>query len=295
MALLDSPIEVSGVVTNPDRPSGRGMKLKPSPVKEAALASDLEVVQPEKARDPSLAEWLRSTGADVATVVAYGKILPLDLLQVPPRGFLNVHFSLLPAYRGAAPVQRALMDGATETGVSIMQLTEGMDEGPVFASERVSVSPEDTAGSVGDRLAEIGAALLVRTLLDLESGTAVAREQNESLASYASKITDEEARIDWSGTAETIRDHVRGLNPAPGAWTMLDDRRIKVHSVAPIRSTIPRDLAPGEIAVVDDSLVAGTSDGALELREIQPAGKRRMAGSEFARGLRTAEGVRFGP
>jgi methionyl-tRNA formyltransferase len=289
-ALMDSPIEVAGVVTNPDRPSGRGMKLQPSPVKESALAAGLDVMQPEKARDPSLADWVRARGADVATVVAYGKILPLDLLEVPLHGFVNVHFSLLPEYRGAAPVQRALMDGKTEAGVSIMRLTAGMDEGPVFALERVPVEPNDTAGSVGDRLAEVGAGLLVRTLLELDAGTAQPHDQDDARATYAPKITDEQARIDWASPADSIRNLVRGLNPAPGAWTTLGDRRLKVHAVGPSEA----ELSPGQLAVVDDSLVVGTGEGSLELVEVQPAGKRRMPGSEFARGLRLEPQARLG-
>jgi methionyl-tRNA formyltransferase len=283
-ALIESSIDVVGVVTNPDRPSGRGMKLTASPVKVAAAAAGLEVVQPAKARDPELADWLRGREADVATVVAYGKILPGDLLAVPPQGFVNVHFSLLPEYRGAAPVQRAVMEGRSETGVSIMRLTEGMDEGPVFANETLKIEPAETAGQVGDRLAAVGAALLIKTLLAIDSGDAVAVAQDHERATYAPKITDEEGEIDWSASSESIRDLVRGLNPAPGAWTTFEGKRLKIHATAPSAAT----SAAGEMKLDGSALVAGTGSGSLELVEVQPAGKRRMTGAEFARGLRPA-------
>lgn len=290
-ALIDSEdIEVAGVVTNPDRPAGRGMELRPSPVKEVAIAAGLEVLQPEKARDPALAEWLRGTGADVATVVAYGKILPADLLEIPRLGFVNVHFSLLPRYRGAAPVQRAVIEGEAETGVSIMVLTEGMDEGPVIDKEEIVIGPEETAGQVGDRLAVLGADLLVTSLRRYGDGSLTPMEQPHDLATYASKITPEDARIDWSSSTKEIRDLVRGCNPVPGAWTTLEGRRVKVHRVGPAPGI---ELAAGA-ARAGDSLFAGTGDGALELVEVQMEGRRRMAGTELARGLRLDPGARFG-
>lgn len=289
-ALLDAvDIEVAGVVTNPDRPAGRGMELRPSPVKEAAVAAGLELMQPEKARDPDLAEWLRGTGADVATVVAYGKILPASLLDIPRLGFVNVHFSLLPLYRGAAPVQQALIDGRAETGVSIMVLTEGMDEGPVIAAESLPVGEDETAGEVGERLSEIGAELLVRALRGYADGSLPPVEQEHAAATYAGKISPDDARIDWATPSKQIRDLVRGCNPIPGAWTTLDGKRLKVHRV---RLTDARDLAPGA-AISEDSIYAGTDDGTLELVEVQLEGRRRMPGAELARGLRLDPNARF--
>ena len=281
---------MAGVVTNPDRPAGRGMELRPSPVKEVAVEAGLEIRQPEKARDPELAEWLGQTGADVATVVAYGKILPGALLEVPRLGFVNVHFSLLPYYRGAAPVQRALIEGATETGVSIMVLTEGMDEGPVLAVESIRVGDDDTAGGVGDRLADVGAELLVTALHGYGDGSLQPVEQDHAAATYASKITPEDANIDWNSHSKQIRDLVRGCNPIPGAWTALAGKRLKVHRVRP--ADIP-SVPPGE-AVADGGLFAGTRDVPLELLEVQMEGKRRMTGEELVRGLRLAPGSRFG-
>lgn len=289
-ALLDAgDIEVDGVVTNPDRPAGRGMELRPSPVKQAAVASGLEVMQPDKARDPELAEWLRGTGADVATVVAYGKILPAHLLEIPRLGFVNVHFSLLPLYRGAAPVQQALIDGRMETGVSIMVLTEGMDEGPVIAAESLPVGEDETAGEVGEKLSVIGAALLVSALRGYADGSLEPVEQEHAAATYAGKISPDDARIDWATPSKQIRDLVRGCNPIPGAWTTLDGKRLKVHRVKP---TGTQDIPPGA-AVADDSIFAGAGDGTLELVEVQLEGRRRMPGTELARGLRLDPNARF--
>lgn len=283
-ALLESDIEVPLVVTNPDRPAGRKLELHAPPVKDAALEAGVEVLQPDKARDPDFQERLRATEPDVAAVVAYGKILPASLLEVPRLGFVNLHFSLLPAYRGAAPVQRALMDGVDETGVTIMVLTEGMDEGPILAMERAAVGPDETTGELGERLARDGAPLLVDTLRAFAAGEVQPQEQDHDRATYASKITSQEARIDWSLPAKTIHDLARGLNPAPGAWTTFRGNRLKV-----LRTRVTEGPAgrPGEVTA-DDLIVTG--DGALELVEVQPAGKRAMPGDDLFRGLRPAPG-----
>lgn len=267
------------------------MELKPSPVKEVALSAGLEVVQPEKARDSELADWLTAAEVDVATVVAYGKILPASLLEIPRLGFVNVHFSLLPKYRGAAPVQRALIEGETETGVSIMVLTEGMDEGPVLATRSRPIGPDETAGEVGESLAAVGARLLVEALIGYRDGSLQPREQDHAAATYAAKIAPEDALIDWSRSSGQIRDLVRGCNPIPGAWTSLGDRRLKVHRVRPAAGQ--DGLAPGA-ARAGDSLFAGTGDVPVELVEVQMEGRKRMAGTELARGLRLDPDARFG-
>lgn len=289
-ALLDSDVEVAAVVTNPDRPAGRGMKLRPSPIKERALEAGLEVLQPAKARDPELLERVEEIDPDVAVVVAYGSILPKALLEVPSEGFVNVHFSLLPLYRGAAPVQRALMDGRAETGVSIMVLTEGMDEGPVLARASIPVGEDETAGSVGERLAVVGAELLVETLPGYVEGLVEPESQDDARATYAPKITTSDAAIDWSVPVKQIRDHVRALNPMPGAWTTLAGERLKVWRAAPVQRT---GLGPGELDT-SAGLVAGGADGAVELTDVQLRGKRRMTGAELARGLRLGPGERLG-
>lgn len=288
-ALLESDVEVVAVVTNPDRPAGRGMAVQAPPVKETALAAGVEVFQPERVRDPEVSEWLARRAPDVCTVVAYGKILPGDLLAVPRLGFVNVHFSILPAYRGAAPVQRALMDGVEETGVSIMVLTEGMDEGPALAVERTPVGGDETAGEVGERLAKMGGPLLAATLTSYAAGALEPQEQDAAAATYAPKITTSEARIDWGKPAARIKDQVRGLNPVPGAWTTLRGKRLKV-----LRLAVSADpLEPGELRIAGDELLAGAGEGSAALLDVQPEGKRRMGGGELARGLRLEPGERL--
>jgi methionyl-tRNA formyltransferase len=266
------------------------MDLRPPPVKRVAVDAGIDVLQPDKARDPALHEALRRIAPDVAIVVAYGKILPPGLLAVPGEGFVNVHFSLLPAYRGAAPVPRAIIDGCSETGVSIMVLTEGMDEGPVLATERVPIAPRETAGELGDRLARVGADLLVPTVRAYLAGDLRPVEQDHDAATYAPKIAPDEARIDWAASEIDIDRVVRGLDPTPGAWTMLGDARVKVYAVEPLPAEAGMD--PGELRV-DDGLVVGTGGSPLRVLDAQVAGRRRMSGAELARGLRVAPGARF--
>ncbi len=280
--------EIAAVVTNPDRPSGRGMKMTPPPVKVRAEELGLDVVQVPRARDPELLSRVQQAGADVAVVVAYGSILPVVLLDAVAGGFVNVHFSLLPEYRGAAPVQRAVMEGRSETGVSIMVLSEGMDEGPVIASESTTIGNDETAGELGERLAVIGGPLLVESLSHYLDGSLVPVPQDDSAASYAAKVTSADARIEWTSTASEIANLVRGTNPQPGAWTTFRNERVKVH-----RAMVSDGSgAPGSI-LDDDELVIGTGQGSLVLTEVQPAGKKRMEGSEMKRGLRPMPGERF--
>ncbi len=289
-ALLASDIEVAAVVTNPDRPAGRGMELRPSPVKECALRAGLEVLQPQRARDPEFHDALEKLAPDVATVVAYGKILPASLLVIPPLGFVNLHFSLLPEYRGAAPVQRAVMDGRSVSGISIMVLTEGMDEGPVLVTTEELIRDDDTAGSLGDRLAAIGSASLVDALAAYGTGDLIPVEQDHDRATYAPKVTTEEAAIEWARPSLVIHNSVRGLNPVPGAWTTLRGKRLKIWATRP---QAERDLAPGELDVRDGALIAGTGDVPVELTELQLQAKKPMSGVDAARGLRLARGERF--
>lgn len=277
------------MVTNPDRPAGRGMDLRPSPVKARAQEAGLEVLQPDRARDESFHQSVAALSPDVAVVVAYGKILPASLLGIPPLGFVNVHFSLLPLYRGAAPVQRAVMDGRPATGVSIMVLTEGMDEGPVLARLSTRIEASDTAGAVGDRLAVAGAELLVEALHGYGSGSLSPEPQDDDLATYAPKITTEEARIDWTLQPRPVADHVRGLNPVPGAWTALEGKRLKVWWAEPLDRS---DLEPGRVDV-SSGFVVGAGDGAVQLADVQLEGKKRMSGEDLARGLRLPEGTRL--
>jgi methionyl-tRNA formyltransferase len=265
------------------------MELSQSPVKILAREAGLEVLQPAKARTPEFHDEMATLSPDVAVVVAYGKILPASLLSIPRHGFVNVHFSLLPAYRGAAPVQRALMDGVDVTGVSIMVLTEGMDEGPLLAERTLAVAPDQTAGEVGSVLAEVGAELLIPTLHDYVEGRLEPIPQDNERATYAPKLTSEDARIDWADPAVNIHNLVRGLNPAPGAWTMLREGRLKIYRTK--RSDGPR-LSPGQLHP-GEKLLVGASDGNLELVELQLAGKRRMGGPELAHGVRLDDGERL--
>lgn len=266
------------------------MHLQQSPVKEAALAAGLEVIQVPKARDPELARRVAELEPDVAVVVAYGSILPGGLLEVPPKGFVNVHFSLLPRYRGAAPVQWAIRNGDATSGVSIMVLTEGMDEGPVLATEEEPIRPDDSTATLGERLAAIGADLLVRTLPAYVAGSLEPVPQDDDAATYAPKLTTADAEIDWSAPSAEIDNLVRALDPEPGAWSVLGGTRIKVFRTQPTEA-IP--LAPGEVRA-ERGLVVGTGDGALVLVEVQPAGKRRMPAADFARGLRLQPGSMMG-
>lgn len=290
--LLTSHHDIVAVVTNPDRPAGRGYEMHAPPVKERALAAALPVLQPESARDRGFAAWFAAQEPDVAVVVAYGKILPASVLDLAPHGFLNVHFSLLPSYRGAAPVQRAVMDGLEETGVTIMRLTPGMDEGPVLASRTVPIDADETAGALGERLAREGAELLGQVIDPYLKGELEPQEQDHERATYAPKISTEEARIDWSVSAEEIRNKVRGLNPAPGAWTTLGGTRMKIHGV---ELSERASAAPGTLEIDDrGELLVGTGGGGLILKEVQVAGKRRMTGAELARGLRPDQELKLG-
>ena len=266
------------------------MKLKPSPVKGAAQQAGLDVIQVAKARDPELHERLVALAPDVAVVVAYGSILPAALLEVPRKGFVNLHFSLLPLYRGAAPVQRSIMNGDEATGVSVMVLTEGMDEGPVIVRREEPIAPEDTSATVGARLAVVGADLLVDALAGYLDGSLVPQPQDDAAATYAPKITTEDARIDWSADAGSIHDLVRALDPHPGAWTTLDGQRIKVLRVHEVDAP---EMSPGEIAA-SDGLLVGTGSGPLALDLVQPATKRAMSGADFVRGARRAATAQMG-
>ena len=277
-------------MTNPDKPAGRGMKMTPSPVKEAALELGLEVIQVARARDPELHERIAELAPDVAVVVAYGSILPKQLLDLPRKGFVNLHFSLLPLYRGAAPVQRAIMNGDEVSGASVMVLTEGMDEGPVLALEELPIGYDDTTRTYGERLARKGAPLLVESVRSFVDGDLVPEPQDDSAATYAPKLTTEDALIDWTASSEKIHDLVRALDPAPGAWTTLTGTRLKVFKATPVEAP---SLAAGQPMVLD-GLVVGTGDGAVRLDEVQPATKRRMDGADFARGLRLTGTERMG-
>jgi methionyl-tRNA formyltransferase len=305
-ALLESAHQVVAVVTRPDRPRDRrGGAPLPSPVKQAALAAGVPVLEPPSGRDPELPGRLAATGADIGVACAFGYLLPDQVLAALPQGIINLHFSLLPAYRGAAPVQRALLDGVEVTGVSTFLIDAGMDTGPMLLAAEVPVEPGEDAGALTARLAEVGARLTVETLDALESGQVQPRPQPETGVSLAPKVTAEEARLDFSWPAARLADAVRAFTPAPGAWTTHRGRRLKVTRATPAgqeggggsgglkqRSDSPPEdrepgLDPGRLAVGSGGrLLVGTADQPLELLEVRPEGRRAMSGAEFARGAR---------
>jgi methionyl-tRNA formyltransferase len=286
-ALLASAHEVVAVVTRPDRPRDRrGGTPQASPVKQTALAAGLPVLEPPRGRDPELPGRLAALGADVGVACAFGYLLPEPVLAAFPRGIVNLHFSLLPAYRGAAPVQRALLDGVAVTGVTTFVIDAGMDTGPMLLAAEVPVRPGEDAGALTARLAEVGARLVVETLDGLESGQVEPRPQPAAGASLAPKVTPEEARLDFTLPARRLADAVRAFTPAPGAWTTWRGRRLKVTKAAPADSSEGGGLDPGRLAAVGGRLLVGTGDQPLELVELRPEGRRAMSGAEFARGAR---------
>ncbi len=295
-ALLASHHEVAAVVTRPDARSGRGRTLAPSPVKAVALEHGLEVLTPDRPRDPDFLDRLREIAPDCCPVVAYGALLPRVALDVPPRGWVNLHFSLLPAWRGAAPVQRAVMAGDEVTGASTFVIEEGLDTGPVLGAVTEVVRPTDTAGALLDRLAEIGAGLLVATMDGLEDGSLRAVPQPADGVSHAPKLSTEEAEVRWALPAHVVDRHVRGCTPAPGAWTTFRGERLKVGPLDPTPST-PDDLpplAPGALHPTKRAVFVGTASGPVALGEVRPHGKKPMSAADWARGTRIAPGERLG-
>jgi len=293
-ALLDSIHEVAAVVTQPDRPRGRSGRPQPPPAKERAEAAGIAVVQPASPREEGFAETLAGFVPEACAVVAYGHILPPDVLAVPPRGFVNVHFSLLPRYRGAAPVQRAVMAGETETGVTTFLLEPTLDTGPMLLVAREPISPEDTAGTLMDRLAVIGARLLVETLDGAEAGTLKPREQDPALATPAPKVKADEGALDFARPARDITNLIRGLNPTPGAYTSFRGKRLKVWRAVAASAAGP-GAEPGTIVqLAEKRFGVATTDGALELLEVQLEGSKRLDAGAFARGKRPKPGEMLG-
>ena len=291
--LLDSTHDVVAVVTQPDRPKGRSGTPVPSPVKDKALGAGLPVLQPSSPRDDGFAEELARFAPDVCAVVAYGHILPTDVLAVPARGFVNVHFSLLPKYRGAAPVQRAVMAGESETGVTTFLLEPTLDTGPILSVAREPIAPDDTSATLMERLAAVGARLLVDTLDAMEAGDLRPQPQDAALASPAPKIKPEEGLLDWTRPAEDIANLIRGLNPAPGAYTTFRGKRLKIWRASPAES--PEKGQPGGVLPAGkDAFIVATGDGALALLEVQLEGGKRLAAAEFVRGHAPKKGEILG-
>ena len=289
-ALLGEGFDVLAVVTQPDRPQGRSRShAVASPVKEAALAEEVPVLQPERPTDPAFMQALRDLAPDVGVVVAYGHILKPELLAVPARGMVNLHPSLLPELRGAAPIEWAIINGLERTGVTIMQMEAGMDSGPILHHIPEELPPDITGGELSAHLSEVGAEALVEALVLLDQGAANPRPQDEARATYAPKLTRETARIDWTGGAERIARLIRGLDPRPGAWTQLDGHAIKLFGAA---AGTGRG-APGQVLHADSHVAIAARDGSVTIEEVQPEGKSRMAAAEWVRGRGVRVGERF--
>jgi methionyl-tRNA formyltransferase len=280
----DGDTDVVAVVTNPDRPSGRGHKLQPPPVKVAAEAAGLPVWQPERPRE-ILAD-LADLQVDACAVVAYGSLLPVDVLEAGGRGFVNLHFSLLPAWRGAAPVQAALRAGDELTGATTFLLEEGLDTGPTFGVVTEQVRPADTAGDLLGRLAESGAQLLVATLDGIEDGILEPRAQPADGVSHAPKVGVEDARIDWATPAVAVDRLVRSVTPEPGAWTTFRGQRLGLGPVTPLTGPDLPELKPGELHADKRRVLTGTATGPVRLGAVRAPGKREMPAPDWARGVR---------
>lgn len=291
-ALVDIA-EVVRVICQPDRPAGRGMKLRSPPVKERALELGLSVEQPTKVKTAEFAASLRALEADVALVVAYGRILPKAVLEAPKRGCVNVHASLLPRWRGAGPIQWAIVHGDSETGVCLMQMDEGMDTGPVIACERTPIDPDETAAELGARLARMGAALVRDKLPDYVAGRITPTPQDPAAATMAPILTKEDGRIDWTAPARRVHDRVRGMSPWPGAFTELRGQRVKVHKTE-VRSEGGAAGEPGMILrAAPSGIEVACGEGVLAILELQLEGRKRMSAAAHLAGHEWLPGMRF--
>ncbi|MHB1051913.1 MAG: methionyl-tRNA formyltransferase [Thiobacillus sp.] len=288
-ALADAGHDIALVLTQPDRPAGRGMKLTPSAVKQAALARGLPVSQPPSLKTPEAQAELRGVDADIMVVAAYGLILPQAVLDLPRFGCLNIHASLLPRWRGAAPIQRAILAGDTETGITIMQMDAGLDTGAMLSKTIVPIHDSDTAASLHDALARAGASAIVAALENVPAQ--VSEMQDNVQATYAAKLTKDEAQLNWRDSADELTRAVRAYNPVPGAWTLLDGAPLKIWSV----QACPGSGVAGEVLRADaEQLVIACGTGALVLQEVQPAGSKRMTAAAFLAGRPLLPGTRFG-
>ena len=290
--LLASGHDVVAVLTRPDARRGRGRTLSRSPVAERADAAGIPVLQPRSPREPEFLSQLADLAVDCAPVVAYGALVPQAALDLPAHGWVNLHFSLLPAWRGAAPVQHAIMAGDEITGACTFRLEAGLDTGPVFGTVTEPIGPRDTAGDLLDRLAVSGAQLLLATLDGIAAGALEPQPQPAEGISLAPRIEVADARVDWTLPAHVVDRRVRGVTPAPGAWTTWRGDRLRLGPVEPLPTSL--GLAPGELSVGPTGVLVGTGRGAVRLGEVQPAGKRMLPAADWARGARPAAGERVG-
>ena len=291
-ALVEEGYEVTAVVTQPDKPKGRSKELVPPPVKEYAVSQNLTVLQPEKIKSPEAVEELKKYEADLFVVAAFGQILSKEILEMPKYGCINIHASLLPKYRGAAPIQWSIIDGEKETGVTIMQMDEGLDTGDILTTKVVPIADEDTGESLFDKLCVAGSELLLTTIPQIEAGTLSAVKQDESKSTYAKMLKKELGNIDFSKSAKEIWCLVRGLNSWPSAYTYYNNKMMKIWRSQPVAEN--SDMEPGTLVKKDkESIYVQTGDGLLRILEIQPEGKKRMTVKDFMLGHSFAPGVRF--
>ncbi len=290
-ALLASRHEVVAVLTRPDAPAGRGRTLHRSPVGEVADAHGIEVLTPRRPSEPEFQERLAEIAPDLVPVVAYGALIPRSALDIPKHGWVNLHFSLLPAWRGAAPVQHAVLHGDEVTGAAVFQIEEGLDTGPVFGTLTEPIRPDDTSGDLLARLAGAGAGLLVAVTDAIADGRAVPVPQPAEGVSHAPKVTVEDARVRWTEPAFAVDRRIRACTPAPGAWTSFREERLKV---GPVRLVPDVQVPPGGLLVEKRRVLVGTATSAVELGEVQPHGKRPMTAPDWARGVRVEAGEVLG-
>ncbi len=283
--------DIVGVVTQPDRPAGRGRALRPSPIKAFAEEEGLHVLQPERPRGEAFLDELRQLEPDISVVVAYGHILPPEVLDLPPMGSINVHASLLPELRGAAPINWAIARGYDTTGITLMRMTAGMDEGPILLQNPEPILEEETASELNLRLSEVGAETLIAGLALMEMGGLEEREQDHSKATYAPKVNREVARIDWNRPARDLVNHILGMDAVPGAWTELDGKPVKLFRPETAETSGP----PGQVLAASSSegLVVAAADTAVRIHEVQPPGRRRMAAQDWISGRGIEVGQRF--
>ena len=283
-ALVEAGHEVVLAVTQPDKPKGRGKEMQFTPVKECALAHNIPVYQPKKIREPECIEELKKYQADVCVVVAFGQILPKEILEMTPYGCINVHASLLPKYRGAAPIQWAVINGEKVSGVTTMQMDEGLDTGDMLEKVEITLDKKETGGSLFDKLAITGGSLILETLEKLENNTAVTTPQDDDKSTYAGKITKELGHIDFTKSAEEIERLIRGLNPWPSAFTYLDEKVLKIWDADVIDEEVAEE--PGTIISTNKTLKVATADGYLDIKELQLQGKKRMDVVSFLNGYK---------
>ncbi len=291
-ALIDHGHELVCAVTQADRPRGRGQALRMPPVKEAALAAGIPVLQPASVRDPAFLTALRECGAELFVVAAFGRMLPKELLRLPRRGCVNIHASLLPDYRGAAPIQWAVIDGRKESGITTMQMDEGLDTGDILRQYPLTLAEDETGGSLSERLTALGAEAILDTIRGLEEGSITPRRQGEPGTPYAAMLTKEMGNVDWTRSAEEIERRVRGLSPWPGCYSFLNGKMLKLWRTH--RGKNPEALPPGTVFSSEEGgLAVAAGSGALIIDELQPEGKKRMKTADYLRGARIAAGERL--